>query len=443
MKSALASQKKHEHDIQGSGCKNILVANNWSDKNKGDLAISLASIQILSQIAPDAKISAVSYFGANQIGLVNEESRLLRENADSILGNVLPTFIGENQRKAKQAIIEPLVIIWGILLLAYRPLLKHMLPLELQKTVRCYEKSNLIVIKGGSYVTASSFAYFFRAIYPALLAISLQKPYVFLGHTIWSVDSAPSRLIIKGVVKYAALVILRERLTARYLQELGAKGNVFVFPDLAFFLQLPSFQPIGNVPKNPTFGITVRYWPQNRESYLKTISELVVKLRNDLDANILLIAQVTGPTAVEDDTKEVQLLYQVLTSSPARSVCSKNIFLVARELPLNDLAEVYSSCDVVVGTRFHSVILSLNCRTPALAISYYSPKAEGIMESMGLAEYCLRFDQLSADQLTAKTLKLWNSRQDISDHISIELQKINHSKTNLIAVLSSILTPSS
>jgi polysaccharide pyruvyl transferase WcaK-like protein len=54
---------------------------------------------------------------------------------------------------------------------------------------------------------------------------------------------------------------------------------------------------------------------------------------------------------------------------------------------LNDLemGKLLAACDLTVGTRLHSAIISMNFGTPAIAINY-EHKSAGIMQQLGMPE---------------------------------------------------------
>ena len=57
-----------------------------------------------------------------------------------------------------------------------------------------------------------------------------------------------------------------------------------------------------------------------------------------------------------------------------------------------------AGADLVVATRFHNVLLSLFCNKPVISISFHH-KCASLLCAMGLSEYCLDINDLSADQL--------------------------------------------
>ncbi|HKM98336.1 MAG TPA: polysaccharide pyruvyl transferase family protein, partial [Buttiauxella sp.] len=62
---------------------------------------------------------------------------------------------------------------------------------------------------------------------------------------------------------------------------------------------------------------------------------------------------------------------------------------------LNDLemGKILGECELTVGTRLHSAIISMNFGTPAIAINY-EHKSAGIMQQLGMPEMAIEIRQL-------------------------------------------------
>ena len=54
--------------------------------------------------------------------------------------------------------------------------------------------------------------------------------------------------------------------------------------------------------------------------------------------------------------------------------------------------------DVVVGTRFHNILLALLLDKPVIAVSFHH-KCASLMSEMGLTEYCHDINHMNADRL--------------------------------------------
>jgi polysaccharide pyruvyl transferase WcaK-like protein len=66
-----------------------------------------------------------------------------------------------------------------------------------------------------------------------------------------------------------------------------------------------------------------------------------------------------------------------------------------------DVFRQIEATDIVVATRFHSIIFALLCYKPVIAISFH-PKCDSLMSAMGLSAYCIDINSLKHDTLIEK-----------------------------------------
>lgn len=100
-----------------------------------------------------------------------------------------------------------------------------------------------------------------------------------------------------------------------------------------------------------------------------------------------------------------------------------------------DLKCLYSYCDYIVGTRFHSVIFSLASGVPALAISYVGNKSVGIMSDMGLSDYVLHIDSVSAEELKAKFASLVQNKEEVKAKLNTYMDNIPVERKKLVGLI--------
>ena len=100
-----------------------------------------------------------------------------------------------------------------------------------------------------------------------------------------------------------------------------------------------------------------------------------------------------------------------------------------------DLKRLYSFCDYIVGTRFHSVIFSLASGVPGLAISYVGNKSVGIMADMGLADYVLHIGSVTSDELEAKFTALVRNEGDVKDKLEAYMATMSAERAALVKLI--------
>jgi len=81
------------------------------------------------------------------------------------------------------------------------------------------------------------------------------------------------------------------------------------------------------------------------------------------------------------------------------------------------IQKLYSYYDLVIGTRFHSVIFALNENTPSIAIAYGGNKSYGIMQDIGLPEYVIGIEKVTSFELDLLVEKLESEKAYYIDKV--------------------------
>jgi len=414
----------------------IMITKLWSDRNRGDSAIGIATAQLLRRSFPNSELYGMSYFGANQDDLVQSELFAIKNYVHSVVGGLFPTFTSyksSSQLRARMHVrlLTYLSFVFALaVLFVIRIKWFANMPLgKFGKSLELFKKSDLIVVKGGSHIHGGRglgpCLYLFKELYPAFLAVVLRKPYLLLGHSIWEIDKMPSKCLFKFVAKRATLITVREENSFENLKKIGVTENVKILPDLSFFIR--TGEQKGSCPRQPRHklrvGITVRCWGahQYRYRYLLCMKEFIEFLVHEYKATVLIVPHTIGPTAFENDLLESRKLYNLVQGEELAEVV-----LVDQDLSMNDLLDLYSSLDILVGTRFHSVIFAFLRGVPAIAISYESPKAYGIMKMLGLEGFCIDISKIKLKDLIQRFADLERSSPIIRSQIDSFLSELSN-----------------
>jgi polysaccharide pyruvyl transferase WcaK-like protein len=138
-------------------------------------------------------------------------------------------------------------------------------------------------------------------------------------------------------------------------------------------------------------------------SYLDSMAGLAEwLLANGYDAR-LLIGDLTDIPVIEQF--KAQLASRIQNCDPAR-IIDQPVSCV------DDLLTQLASTDLVVATRFHNALLALLVGKPTLEISFHH-KCASLMKQMEVSEYCLDIDNLSADALIKRFIKLEKNSEEI------------------------------
>lgn len=212
------------------------------------------------------------------------------------------------------------------------------------------------------------------------------------------------RWLVKSALSLADFRSYRDNSSAQYLESIGfSTKNDRIYPDLAFSLTdaVVTDRPSRNKGK-PVIALGLmahagKYSVPNpanetHQAYLNSLAKAVKRLVGQkYDVNVTIGNSWDMPVKQEFR----RLLKEQLSEIDEGHIIDKPIYCV--EQLLFQLA----SADLVVATRYHTVLLALMNNKPVIALSFH-PKCAALMDTMGLSEYCLDINTLDADCLIAK-----------------------------------------
>mgnify|MGYP000049962602 CR=1 FL=1 len=397
----------------------ITIVNGWHDDNKGDSAITLGTLRVLKKRFPDARYALVSTFTEHDAFFERAYRHILsRIPKIEIYGSPVPfSFIRSTSLLCKYGDAM------HVLLRMLKSGLQLATGLNRNSGARIIRVSDLVISKGGHFLYGHQacpirWARLFEQAYPLLLAKKYRRPYVILGHSLGPFVGKVNVYLARHILGEALHIFVREPLSYTEALQLGiSEERLSIIPDLAFAIS-PNFsekvrQLLIDLGLSSTkFCVfTVRQWGSTDESkrFLNEIECLIQRLlRERIVEAVVIVAQTCGPTPRENDAFPSRTLFQRL---------SKNgrVYLVDSDVDLSpeELAAFYSTAHFVVGTRFHSIILSALTGTPVYAISYFGPKARGIMQMLGSENFCQDINDFKCDKAFRDIKTMLSMRENI------------------------------
>jgi polysaccharide pyruvyl transferase WcaK-like protein len=216
------------------------------------------------------------------------------------------------------------------------------------------------------------------------------------------------RCFVKLVLSLADFRSYRDNSTMQYLEGIGFRAdNDRIYPDLVFSL------PEAVIPHHDTkkssrsvVGLGVmadagkyRASGPSDATYLAYLENLVTIVR-------WLVAREYDVRLLSGDLVDIHAWQAFRDLLRERiSVCDDEHIINEPICSVEDLLSQIVATDIVVATRFHNVLLALVCNKPVISISFHH-KCESLMSVMGLSEYCLDINDLTADRLIEKFCRL-------------------------------------
>lgn len=230
-------------------------------------------------------------------------------------------------------------------------------------------------------------------------------PVCFLSVGAERVDSLLTRRVLKYAARHADYRSFRNTDSRENAEKIGIPGASTdpVFPDLAFSLPpaaMPETREVSWPPETVGIGVMGYYgWNEAEDrgeeiyrDYIGKLKEFVAWL---LDRGFR-VRPLMGDTRA--DARPLEDLVDEFGREDASD--GRPAFEAGSIENVDDLLREITRTDLVVGTRFHNVLLSLLLERPAISLSY-SRKNEALMEQMGLGDLCQEVADFDPSRLIA------------------------------------------
>lgn len=388
----------------------VVVSHAYSNDNAGDAALLSILIEDLRAVCPDVEIVVLT---------------MDRTDPDEQFEGcpVHPSFMFHALGRFSSRPLKFAHACWVIavtLLSALTGRRWHLGP-ALSGVMHSYRTADLVVGVGGGYLRGkpgvASTMELALLLHPLLLTRLLAKPAVLYTQSIGPFGNRLQAAVASRVLRSVDLIIAREDRTVSTMTELGVSANVVRSVDGAFGFttdaEVDLRKLIGVSGDRRVVGVTVREWlpADGQDRYEGAVAQLCDWLIERYDAAVVFIPQVTNEYHGDDDRV------------PARRVAAR---MRRRPIVLEDrydhrtVKALYGGLDVLVGTRFHSVIFALTAGVPALAIEY-EYKTTGIMRDLGLERWVIDIEAVDGASLIGRFEALAATRADYMRQLDARL----------------------
>lgn len=369
------------------------MLNCWSDLNKGDLGIMLATIEEIHRQDKSAEVIAISSFDQYD-PMFKESHRILQDYVTEVLPaifGVLGLRVGGAYRKGFLFKVLALLIeeIHFVILML---LPKNIARLCMNRKKRnCLDKitsCDVCFSKGGSIFTdynnkRGSIA-LKRLCRMYMLLHKFGCKYYILGQSFGPIQKGKGTDLVNKVIDNAEVVYIREKeCTSQYPWIHLKQKNVIFSNDAGFLLPLEQVDPNPIDTSVTNVGLTVRGVERKKDNYIDTMKKMICFLTLEKKCIVHIFQQV----AMEDepDNKAAEVIISRLPKE-----CQDNVIYHTKNYLPQELCWLYGKMDVFIGTRLHSTIFAMRAGTPSIGIVYHGTKTQGIFENIGVSELVVK-----------------------------------------------------
>ena len=382
--------------------KQIVISHVYSRDNKGDAVLTSVLIADLKRKYPDAHISIL----ALQPGRGKFEGC---KEYPSFMSFVLTNSLHPLTKLTRMLYMIPVTLLWAAGL-AYAGR-QFWLPNQLQITAQLYAQADLVVPVGGGHIRSQkgTMGLFnvLLLLHPLWFGVILKKPTILYSQSIGPFRNRFENQLAALTLKRMTLILLREDTSMELLKNIGVRNNIMRSIDSGFLHvsnKKVNLRKLYNIASDELIiGVTVRAWLDKigQAAYEKAVAKTLDTILDTVHARVIFIPQVTAGKGDDDRTISRRVFKLMKRQDTA--------IVIENEPDHHEIKALYDNLDILLGTRFHSVIFSLTSHVPVMAIEY-EHKTSGIMHDLELDQWVMKIEAVSEVELTEKMMKLINEK---------------------------------
>lgn len=374
---------KGVRDARGGG---IVIANVFSDYNRGGAALTAACIEAVKSAFPDQRISLVAVpFPGRPTSESHAETIAAFPDVD-VLSAPFPVPPGRTRS---------LITLLASLLTAVTGR-----PAKRSDSLERVADAELVVSRGG-YIFVERHGWgglvaLWNTVYPLVYGSRVGVPTVVFSSSIGPFRTRTSKVLNAWILRRAALVLARDPSSYRRALDLGvARDRLREVPDSVFATDPPDPEARDRAVrrlglKDHSFAVVtvrrLRSLPGRPDLIERLAETIAAALEEQIVERIVVVDHVTGgDAAVSRDLVE--------------RVGDQRVEFVDEHLSAAELMALYSAARFVLGCRLHSAVFAVVAGTPAVAISLAEAKAEGVLAEVGLERFVVADDFRSTELL--------------------------------------------
>lgn len=422
-------KKEHVNKVK----KVLIVDQSTSMLNKGTAALLTATINIIKRAFPNAEVVIVSH--------TKEVNKSL--NIPSVPHYNFITKLDYKKQLCRTGFLMFMVMHYRI----YKKAGFLTKSQRMDRTLLQYVEADLIIHATGDNLT-EDYGLPYQSFESLATGLLLRKHCVILGQSIGPFKDRKIILLAKKILNSVDVIITRDQISARYLNELGIDlPDMHVLPDISFSLnpasdervdQIVAIENLRDITKPViVFSISVlfvRYGlgnlPINEkiDNLVETITTLVEYCQDSLHATIVFISHVI---AQNNDDRIIN--HRIASNLENKS----NVYVINGEYSHEEYkAFIRKYGDLLIGSRMHACLAALSVDVPIVAFAY-SDKFPGVLGDFGIDDCIIDIRKINCkNDLVSKAKNVldhtWNRREELRTQIKntnsknkVKIDKIN------------------
>jgi len=288
------------------------------------------------------------------------------------------------------------------------------------ETLRVFRRTTVFMVGGGGlfFDHPDSNVYLLELLTKIKRAKKYDKKVVLFGVGFGPVHLESSRRVLKVILNRVDLITVRDEESRQLVEELGiVQPDIHTTADFVYFLKRASDVQIDKIlekeritlSRRPRIGLCLCCYSNEHPAWEKSLVAFCRHALDNLEADLWFIPMQTGGGF--DDRASARMIIDDLPNKD-------RIFSIEGQYSPQETMGLMARCNMILGERFHGVILSLNNRVPVFGLSY-KPKVERLFKEISHDDWFIREDDMTPEALINGFQKIWNEKETLDD----ELQK--------------------
>lgn len=230
--------------------------------------------------------------------------------------------------------------------------------------------------------------------------------------------SAISRRLARWTIDRCDLVMLRDRDSEKLAREIGVRAPIELTGDAAFINPVSGDARAVEILRELGIDPQARLLALNVTAYMDQWLAAGEKLTPKADF-VSMVAD--GVRRAQAAVAEPFTPLVVCTQPMDEETCSRLAAATGAKVLSNsrylshDIQAVLRRCQLLLGMRFHSIVLASSVETPVMAL-IYAPKVRGYMRLLECEEFGLEMARITPAMLGARLAEAWRCRDALKAH---------------------------
>ncbi len=311
---------------------------------------------------------------------------------------------------------------------------------RLFQTIKALWKVDLFILGGGGFLSDwQSWKVILQWLGQVVLAKMFRKKVMLYAVGAGSITTKKGKFLTRIILnRYTDVITVRDDKSKVWLQKAGVKKKIHVTADPAILLEPEKPDRIFeilmkegiNVSK-PLIGILIcpifhiqKYWPNQQKKFQKFKEiwpKIIEFITSKLDSNVILI-----PMQIPTDR---DFVFELI-----KNVKNKNkVKVIMGNYTPKEIMGIIGQMDMIVGMRFHSLVLAAGMGVPMIGIIYLH-KSDCLLKEIGQEKFSIdigdgvlwKNKDIDLEKLVINVEQVWSKREIFKKEIMKKVGKLQN-----------------